>query len=457
MFGNLREKYNLYIKSDKNFAEILRGGSIAFGVKVLSAFVVFFFNILLAKKLGVEDVGLYYLAFSVVNIGVMLGRFGTDKAQLRFIAPLVKSDQWIKIKSIYLKGNLFSFIFSALVSVTVFFCADLISVELFKKPALEEPLKLFSLAIVPLSLIWNHVEVFKAVKKVLFSVSLQGVVLPLTVSIFLIALHADELSLVVSLYTFTCFVVVVLGIYLWTRFYRRKMDSLAVQPSNEKILPTVLLKSAYPLFLASLGAQILQWTPTFLLGRWGTDANIGEYNIANKIAGLIIFLQFAVNTILAPKIGELIEEKKFDQIASLSKKISVFIVLATFPLVLLMLVHPDFLLGVFGEDFKPAANTLRILSLGYFLVLFLPPVTLTLMITGNEKSFRNVVLLSAFVMLLSGFLLVPRLNSVGAAISFVLAGSVQLISGVIILYRKFGIYTIPDIKYLNKLVKEFKA
>ena len=53
---------------DHHMREVLRGAMVAFPLRLVSAGLVFALNILLARILGAEDTGLYYLALTITTI-----------------------------------------------------------------------------------------------------------------------------------------------------------------------------------------------------------------------------------------------------------------------------------------------------------------------------------------------------------------------------------------------------
>ena len=75
-------------------AEIVRGASIAFILKIIGAALAFAFNIVLARLLGAEGTGIYFLAFTVCIIASVFGRMGLDNVILRFIASNAATEDW---------------------------------------------------------------------------------------------------------------------------------------------------------------------------------------------------------------------------------------------------------------------------------------------------------------------------------------------------------------------------
>ena len=84
--------------------EVVNGASVAFVIKVIGAGLSFGFNVLLARMLGADGAGIYFLALTVTTIATVFGRMGLDNALLRFTAANAAVGDWGAVKGIYRKG-----------------------------------------------------------------------------------------------------------------------------------------------------------------------------------------------------------------------------------------------------------------------------------------------------------------------------------------------------------------
>ena len=81
MILRLKRKACLLL-DDPHMREIARGTLLAFVLKVVGSGLAFAFNVAVARLLGVEGMGLYYLALAVTTIGSVVGRIGLDNTLL---------------------------------------------------------------------------------------------------------------------------------------------------------------------------------------------------------------------------------------------------------------------------------------------------------------------------------------------------------------------------------------
>jgi hypothetical protein len=73
-------KLPLIDKLDFNMKKVLRGASVGFVLKVIGGGLGFMFNVLLARLLGVDGAGMYFLALTVTTIATVFGCMGLDNA-----------------------------------------------------------------------------------------------------------------------------------------------------------------------------------------------------------------------------------------------------------------------------------------------------------------------------------------------------------------------------------------
>ena len=92
----------------------------------------------------------------------------------------------------------------------------------------------------------------------------------------------------------------------------------------------------------------------------------------------------------------------------------------SFPVLLICLLLPDFLLGIFGPEFICGKQILIILCVGQFINVSTGSVGQILAMTNREKLLRISVLSGTVLNLLLNITLVPNFGMEGAAFAFFL-------------------------------------
>lgn len=107
-------------------------------------------------------------------------------------------------------------------------------------------------------------------------------------------------------------------------------------------------------------------------------------------------------------------------------------------LLLLMLIFPEFLMRIFGNEFVIAAPILQILAIGQFINVISGSVGYILNMTGHEKDFRNIVLISGPLALILAFLLTKNYGLYGAAYATAISVATQNLLAVWMVKKRFG-------------------
>ena len=157
---------------------------------------------------------------------------------------------------------------------------------------------------------------------------------------------------------------------------------------------------------------------------------------------LTSFILFAVNTIAAPKFAAMHaagDSKGLEKMAIFSVRMMLVVAV---PAVSFILLFPEWLMSMFGEEFRAAAPALMILALGQFVNIATGSVGYLLSMTGNEKKVRDNVLISGLVSIGLGVLLIPNQGVMGAAIAYAAGVASQNLLGVYQVKKQLGFNTL---------------
>ena len=193
------------------------------------------------------------------------------------------------------------------------------------------------------------------------------------------------------------------------------------------------------MMLSSTILLLLGWMDTFVLGIYETDANIGIYNVALKVAALTSFTLQAINSILAPKLAKSYasdEKALFARLIRFGTRINFFITLV---IVAVLIAFRGTILGLFGDEFIVGGIILIILCIGQLINSLSGSVGVILQMTGHQKVHQNIVLIALVLNLILNFTLTPIYGGLGAAIATVISIASWNIIGAVFLKRKLKI------------------
>ena len=206
-----------------------------------------------------------------------------------------------------------------------------------------------------------------------------------------------------------------------------------------------MLKESFPMFLSGSLFLLMSWVDILMLGFFNSQVDVGIYTIAIKIAGLVTIFLFAINTILGPKISELYHNQKLGALAKLVQKTAILSFLFSLPILFIILLFPDNLLQLFGNDFQTidSKKTLIILAFGQITNVFFGSVIYILDMTGRHIISRNILLFTAIINIMLNFILIPKYSICGAAISTSISVFIWGFLGAFYVKKYFNFYAFP--------------
>lgn len=423
--------------------EVARGTMLAFALKIIGSGLAFGFNVAIARLLGAEGAGLYFLALSVTAIGSVVGRVGLDNALLRFVATHATHGEWGKVQAVHALGMRLAVVVSGVLALSGFFAAAWMAEFLFHKPELNEPLRWMSLTILPFAVLNLQAESLKGLKKIRDALLLQSIGVPLIGLLLIWPLtNAAGVEGVSWAYLAATSLVALLGIWAWRNTSASSNEKEAHYPFAK------LWESAKPLFVSSLLNTSLSWLPLLLLGIWVSAAEVGIFGAATRLALLVSFLLVTLNNVVAPKFAEFHAKGDLQAMGQLARRSAALLTLLVSPLFMMLFIFSEEAMGLFGSEFREGGTILAILLMGQLVNVVSGSVGYLLMMSGNEKTSRNIIIASVVLQLALLLILAPLIGSVGAAIASASGLAATNLISVYAVYKKFGVVTIPSLDIL---------
>lgn len=418
--------------------EVVSGATVAFVMKAMGAVLAFAFNVLLARFLGAEGAGVYFLALTVAMVASVIGRVGLDNCLLRFVASNAEVNDWSAVKGVCRKGMTLALAASAAAAALVFIAAPWIASSVFANPDITWPIRMTAFSIVPFSLLSLYAEMLKGLKHIRDATLIQGIGVN---GLSLIGLYLVGSSLGVSgailAFTIAAAVTSIAGFWLWSS------ASAGARGVTGHFDTGKMLGSSMPLLWISVIGLVISTASTFILGVLGTKADIGIFGVASRTAILISFLMIAVNSIAAPKFAALYRLGDMEALGSTARSSAKLLTVLVAPVLLFFMIFPSSVMGLFGEQFRQWGNVLRILAAGQFANVVTGSVGYLLMMSGNERLLRKNIAYTALLNLLLNLLLIPVMGVMGAAIATSVSLALQNLHASYLVYRKIRIVTIP--------------
>jgi O-antigen/teichoic acid export membrane protein len=414
------------------------GVAAAFAAKVTGAGLGFLFSIMLARLLGPAGTGVYFLALTILSIGATIARLGLDNAVLRFAAVTHDQGDRTTLAALYRQGMGLVVVAGVTVALFIWMVAPHLPLGGDRSVELQAVLPVMLPALIPTALILLQGEFFKATGSPGMATFVQAVVLPmfLVMGTSILFWQGDAtMHNIAFVYVAAATASVLLAGAAWSR---RKPGLWQEQGHFDTRL---LLRTSLPLlWVASMGL-IMGWTDILVLGVWTDAATVGVYGVATRIAALTAFILVAVNSVTAPRFAALYAQGNHKALERLAQQSAGWMLLTASPIILFLLLFPEWILQLFGADFVEGASLLRILALGQLVNVAMGSVGYLLMMTGYERLMRNTIMLSALLNFLGNLVLVPIYGGMGAAVSTALSLAFMNLLSYLLVNKKLGINT----------------
>ncbi|WLE98603.1 MAG: flippase [Candidatus Electrothrix communis] len=397
---------------DDHIQELLRGAAVASVLKILAAGLTFSMHVVLARLLGTKEFGIFFIAFTIVLITAAISRIGMESALTKLIASNVAIEQPGKVLGIYRKGMLYTLLAGVILSIFLYLLSPWLGRVVFVKPELTQPLAIMALAVVPLALLTLHAHALQGLLKTAASISLLSVYIPLLTCLFAISfVPTYGLNGAAWGYLFATIVTLLIGRWFWEKA-TCSLNQFLPYIKNKEIFVTSI-----PMFGIVIMNMIINWFPMLFIGIWEPSKNAGIYSAANRAAMLISFVLTAVGSIAVPKFAALYQQGDMEVLASLVRKSTQLMILFAFPILLLFMIFPEFILSFFGEEFKVGKNILLLLAIGQFINVSTGASAQLLNMTGNERVLRNHLVICTILAFVLGAFFISNYGIIGAAIS----------------------------------------
>ena len=431
---------------DKDFSELLKGSGISFFLRFGGLIIGYLLTLIIAHLFGADGLGEYILAITILRLFTLLAKVGLDIASIRFIASFASKNKWRSIFSFRKHVLLILSVSSIISSLLMYFLAipisDLIHIN-------YRYIQLNAFFVLPMAFFMVNYESLRGLKRIAEFSFFYRVSQGLFSIILIIILYQFCKSSEIPVYAYLISVLIVSILSFLSFTYCLKVMS---DGQEEAVLEVQsysnLLKISIPLMFAQSVQFIMSWTDKLMLGSMSSLDEVGIYHIAFKLSMFASVALMSINSIASPKFAEMFANNDMIGLKKVVLYSTKMIFWTSVPLVIIFFMFPEFLLGLFGKEFKVGVTAFILLSCGKLFSSFSGSVGNILQMTGNQNILAKILFCAAILNIALNLFLIPKYGINGAA----LASMISIIlwnSGMILAVKqKLGFYTfyIPFVK-----------
>lgn len=409
--------------------ELVISSALAFLIRMLGAFSGYVATFFIARFLGAEESGYYFLAFSIVTVLAVFSGVGLENTVLRYIGARPACTV-----NVFNKSLIIVLVMSSLSAGCLYFSADYVSLTIFNKRDLYPVLQSMSLGVVGLSILTIVAMVLQGLRRIPLSIWILNISVNLLLVVYIYSVKVSSAVILASAYSLGAMLTAVVGV--------AAVFFLKPSVGHDSISWQDIFASCLPLWIVAIMAQLVQWSGQFAAGVYVDSNLVALFTVAQRTAMLSSFVLIAVNLVVAPKFAALHRQGNMLALEHLAIQSVKLIGLLAVPLVGLMLIFPSYLMGIFGDEYLAGAHLLRILAVGQFVNAITGSVGFLLMMSGHERDMRNVTLISGGIALSLTWLLTAQYGITGAAVSTAIAVATQNLLAVYYVKKRLGFNTL---------------
>lgn len=426
---------------------LLKGTLIVAGARVLTMASGFAVNMILARVLPLDQLGIYFLLTSLVQVGTMAALGGLSQSAIPLVAGTLATDQPGQVHPILRAIGLLLLVAATLTSLVVALFFDQIMGFLGVTG--------LGVSILGLTLVWmlartlcmggaHLLRAFGSMGQFgLMETFLFNLLLLLAITVLFLTDAVATLETIVTWATVAAMAGVPLAaVFLWLH--------IRTLPGPEAMqTPSALfhvLRIGLPLWIIVLAGTALADAHLWIAGALGGEEEAGLFGIVIRVVRLLAFPLMALNMAIGPRVAQMWNKGQHDALRHLLRvAATVIAVIAMCILVLFLLAGPQMLALLFGAEFVAAWPAFLVLLVGQSVNGLTGLPMLVLSVTSAQRA-AMVISLTSGALGVGTSLVLGRMDPLwGVAMGVSVTVVLQNLLALIYCRMKLGVNTLPTL------------
>lgn len=430
------EKLDLAFSDQGPRSRAARAALFTFAARVMSAVVAYGGQVVLARLMGAHDYGIYAIVWVWILVLSTFAGIGYSTGLLRFIPELLAENRLGVLRTVLIKGPLFTLGLCSLVALAGV-ALVLLAPQLFDQ-AFVVPIMLAAICLPIMTLMDNQDGVAQAFDWPGLVILPGFLIRPLLIlAIFIgIELAGVEASATTAMIA-TIFGVWITALGQFLILRQRVVAKIGKGPMEGPISPWV--KAALPMLAVESFFFLIINTDIMVAGWFVSPEQVAVYYAATKTLALVHFVAFAIRIAMAHKIAEY--HASGDQVA-LDRTLADTIRWTFWPslaIAVMLALGGEFILSFFGDGFESGMLFLSILLVGIVVRATVGPAEVMLTMANAQKTAAWLYGVIFVINLSLNLILIPTIGLLGAAIATALSMTIEAIFLVIAVRHHLGV------------------
>ncbi len=388
---------------------------IGLALKGTGAVASFGLNLMISRAMGAEGVGIYQIALATATLLAVASNIGLDTVVLRSVAVAWRKGDLGMARAAIARALKVVAMLGAGIGLAMALLAWPMTHLLMGQPELQVPVTIMAIAVPSIAMVRTISASIRATGNVLLSQSLDGISYTGLTLLTLggLWLWRGDLPLLAPeiVYAGSCVLVMLFGL-----MHIRKLTG--DWPVGAQ---TLSLKSGLRIMVIYLAAFFCDWIAVVTLGTWHGPAEAGIYRVAVQFGLLFTLVRNSFDQMVGSHIAARYADREYRAMLAIARKTGLVGGALCLPLLIAIIVFPEWLLGLFGPGFVRGAPALVILGIGQFIAVTVGPIGTVLDMAHREHIAMRIEI-GVTVMTIALFLiLIPLYDLTGAAMAITLA------------------------------------
>ncbi len=394
---------------------------------------------LLARLLSPEEMGAYFLVFSLVTIAITISQLGLNVTVVRLVAESMGVEDPGRARAAILAVFQYGAVGAIVVAGALYLgIGEWLAWEAFDSAPMASVVGLTATWIFILTFQRLIAETFRGFLDIRLATIFGGFVASTLSAIFFGALYAlrgqSDLGEVIS---FTV-IAVFLSLCLASAALFPRVRALGERGELDR---RVVRAMAWPLLFSGLINVLLVRADVWILGMYRPPEEVAIYGAAARLITLVSMPMLMVGA-ATPMIAELYAQDRKPQLERVLRFAATLVALPALIVFFTFVFWGAPILGlIFGDFYAAGSVVLIILSIGQLVSALAGGCAQLLFMTGHERISLGLTFGAGVTAVLLAWALVPVYGMLGVAASFALAVTLQNVSMVLYGWRKIGIKT----------------
>ncbi|GAA4245546.1 MULTISPECIES: flippase [Winogradskyella] len=402
-------------------------------IKILGVLLLFAVSLFLTNYFPPELVGQYDFVRTLLMIIGGLSVLGMDQSIIYYSGFFKSQNSMGSLRATYFKMLTLVLLASSILWVLNSLIPNDFINELFNKPKASLLFNKVILALSFYAITFLNIDMLRALNKTILSELFRNIFrhLPFLFLAVYLVYNSNEAYLIDAYLWSFASLALVSFIIIYRKFLKSKFE-IKIDNLSYK---TIFLKS-YPMAISALSYFLMQSIDVLLLAKYSTFDNVAFYAIAVKLSTISTLALLSINIIAGPKIAEFYSSNSIEKLRRLLQNSNRLILVLTLPVLIVLSLFSEWILGLFGKEYIVAQSALLILLGGQCFNFLLGPLGVYMNMTGKQNKLQRILILGLLINVVLNIIYIPKYGMIGAASSTVVSMIIWKILATIIIYRQ---------------------